>query len=200
VPAAVGPTKATVVKGSRLWGVRLWPDTAALVLGLPPSAIDPQTGGAAFAGAGTALVARVAELVEPHHAWQALTEWATEFIAPRAPADAIVRAAIHAIVARGGDISTRELSAHLSLGARQLQRRFQRATGITIKSYARVRRMRAALSARLADSTQPWSLTAAGAGFADQAHLGREFAALTGLAPTRAAEHLARIAHRNVTP
>jgi methylphosphotriester-DNA--protein-cysteine methyltransferase len=71
---------------------------------------------------------------------------------------------------------------------------------MTIKSYARVRRIRTVLGLQMGRGALPWSQAAAEAGFADQAHLAREFAALTGLGPRSAAAHLANIRHRNVTP
>ena len=123
-----------------------------------------------------------------------------ERVALREPPDAIVRRTIQLLVERGGDLDLRALSSAVELGARQLQRRFLRATGLTIKSYARVRRLRTVLGLWLGDDELTWSRAAAKAGFADHAHLSREFASLTGLAPRVAAAHLARIGHRNVTP
>jgi AraC-like DNA-binding protein len=45
-----------------------------------------------------------------------------------------------------------------------------------------------------------WSAIAAQSGFADHAHLTREFRALVGLAPTHVASRLDAIEHRNVRP
>jgi AraC-like DNA-binding protein len=87
----------------------------------------------------------------------------------------------------------------VGIGVRQLQRRFADATGLTIKSYSRVRRLRSSLARQLAVN-EPISKTAAERGYADHAHLAREFAELTGMAPTNVLRHLARIEHRNVVP
>jgi transcriptional regulator GlxA family with amidase domain len=176
----------TVHCHSRFFGVRFWPDTAHLVPDEESLSRD--------------LVRRLAHLAEPDDVWRELAAWCLEHIASRRPPDAAVRQAICTIIERAGDVSTRDLAKQVQLGPRQLQRRFLSATGLTIKSYARVRRMRSAMSDRLAEGQKTWSMTAATAGYADQAHLAREFSTLTGLAPGEVEEHLSRIDHRNVTP
>ena len=83
---------------------------------------------------------------------------------------------------------------------RHLQRRFADATGLTLREWARVRRLREALAARLTLAPAGWSRIAAEVGFVDHAHLTREFVALTGVRPMEAARHLARTVHDAVRP
>lgn len=81
--------------------------------------------------------------------------------------------------------SVAELARHTGLSARQLQRICAHETGLPPRSYLRLLRFRTAISsiqspdAALAD-------TAAAAGYADQAHMTREFQSLGGLPPARA--------------
>jgi AraC-like DNA-binding protein len=169
------------------------------VLGAAPEQITAGMSLPAFADAARELSSRIGSVEDPADIWRTLGEWALSHIANSEPPDGIVRRALCSIAARGGDISTGALAREAHLGVRQLQRRFVYATGYTIKSYARVRRLRTALELRMAGDSS-WSMTAATAGFADQAHLAREFVELTGLAPTQSERHLARIRHRNVKP
>lgn len=189
VPARTEAFEVPVRRNSRVCGVRFWPDTGQRALAelAPGDAV-------------AALVRAVTTAIDVPDVWSALGDWAREFVTFREPEDAVVRRAIHIIAARAGDVGTGDIANDVALGVRQLQRRFLRATGITIKSYARVRRIRTVLALRLAERALPWSQAAAEAGFADQAHLAREFAALTGLGPSSAAAHMATIRHRNVRP
>ncbi|WP_447726451.1 helix-turn-helix domain-containing protein [Sphingomonas koreensis] len=81
--------------------------------------------------------------------------------------------------------SVEELARTTRLSTRQLQRTCARETGMAPRSYLRLLRFRAAISgiqspdAVLAD-------TAAASGYADQAHMTREFQSLGGLPPGRA--------------
>ena len=83
---------------------------------------------------------------------------------------------------------------------RHLQRLFRQTTGLTLKEYARIRRFRAALGPRIEDTGTSWSETAAAHGYADHAHLTREFRALSGASPSRLAARIAEIRHENVKP
>ena len=73
------------------------------------------------------------------------------------------------------------LAGALGLGERQLRRRFAAAVGYGPKTFARVERFRAALA--LVRAGEPLARAAAEAGYADQAHMTREIAALAGRTP-----------------
>lgn len=81
--------------------------------------------------------------------------------------------------------SVKQLAGSTRLSARQLQRMCAKETGMAPRSYLRLLRFRAAVSgiqspeAALAD-------TAAASGYADQAHMTREFRSLGGLPPGQA--------------
>lgn len=61
---------------------------------------------------------------------------------------------------------------------------FCAAVGMTPKAFARVRRFRAALSQLRASATPDWCELALRAGYFDQSHLIRDFAAFSGLGPS----------------
>ncbi len=79
--------------------------------------------------------------------------------------------------------SVAEVQSEAGLSRRGLHDLFERRVGMRPKLFARVERFSTALDA--APHRQSWVDLAATAGFSDQAHLSREFAALSGTPPTR---------------
>jgi transcriptional regulator GlxA family with amidase domain len=65
----------------------------------------------------------------------------------------------------------------------QFIRRFEQAVGLTPKRYARVLRLGVLLPTLVRCGPRDWAQVAAGAGYADQSHLIREFRQLAGIAP-----------------
>ncbi len=102
-----------------------------------------------------------------------------------APPDPAVRAAVAQLL--GPDQRVHELAAALGFSERQLRRRFLTAVGYGPKTLQRVLRLRRFLAAVEGDEpaagVDGLARAALGAGYADQAHLGRECRALTGLTP-----------------
>ena len=111
-----------------------------------------------------------------------------------------IRVLVATDVAARGEVSMSDIARAANVGLRHLQRRFPDATGLTLREYARVRRLREALARRLADGSEGWSRVAAETGFVDQAHLTREFVALTGATPRHASRRLDATQHDTVTP
>jgi AraC-like DNA-binding protein len=86
------------------------------------------------------------------------------------------------IVRSGGAVRMRTLAEATGLSMRQMQRRFQAASGVTPKLLSRlVRLQRALAAAALPDATL--AAVAARAGYADQAHFTREFREFAGVSP-----------------
>lgn len=77
------------------------------------------------------------------------------------------------------------LARHSGLSARQIQRIFARETGMPPRSYLRLLRFRDAVAGVQGDTSR-LADTAAASGYADQAHMTREFRALGGLSPATA--------------
>ena len=96
-----------------------------------------------------------------------------------------VREAVRLIQASRGRVAVRWLADQLNLSISQLERSFTRHVGVGPKLLARQTRV-CALAAEATTLACPgWALLAAKYGYADQAHLAREFRALTGLTPSR---------------
>lgn len=106
--------------------------------------------------------------------------------------------AVRWIEASDGRPPIGELTERLEIGDRQLQRRFRRAVGLTPKQFSRIRRFRACARNLIAERPEAWGRVAVGHGYADQAHLNREFARLSGRSPTQLARYIARIEHEDV--
>jgi len=112
--------------------------------------------------------------------------------------DTEVAALAAAIAAAEGEAPLTELMARGELGPRQLRRRFIAATGLTPKTYARLRRVRRACIGLA--SLPPGELAAlsADAGYADQPHFSRDMREVFGMSPQTLHTYLRQIAHHNV--
>jgi AraC-like DNA-binding protein len=84
-------------------------------------------------------------------------------------------------LAREPETPVPALAEGIGLGERHLRRRFAAAVGYGPKTFARIARFRAALT--LIRSGEPLASAALAAGYADQAHMTREMAALAGRTP-----------------
>lgn len=98
-------------------------------------------------------------------------------------ADTLVRWAFREIGTRGGAMRTAELAAQLALSERQLERRFLSSVGMPPKAVSRVVRLHRITT--YFHTGRSWADIAAEAGFSDQAHMVREFRAMTGQTPSR---------------
>ena len=79
----------------------------------------------------------------------------------------------------------RWLADQLNLSISQLERSFTRHVGVGPKLLARQTRVCALAAEATSPASPSWALLAVKYGYADQAHLAREFRALTGLTPSR---------------
>jgi AraC-like DNA-binding protein len=94
-----------------------------------------------------------------------------------------VRAAYGAILARGGQVRIAALAAAVGWSRHHLARRFVQEIGIGPKDVARIARFTAAGQMAQSPARPGWAEIAAANGFADQAHLSREFRALSDRTP-----------------
>lgn len=88
-----------------------------------------------------------------------------------------------------GGLSLQTLARVSGLSRRQFQRRFARQVGLAPKAYARLCRISAVLDARETNPDQTLADVAAEFGYADQAHLSREFREMTQQTPSRFERH-----------
>jgi AraC-like DNA-binding protein len=109
----------------------------------------------------------------------AIEAFLLSFLRPEVDADVTLRTAI-GMLAAGETVG--EVRNVLGLSQRGLHQLFAQRVGLRPKLCARITRLNAVIES-LADR-QSWSDLAAGAGFADQAHLVREFGAFTSRSPT----------------
>jgi AraC-like DNA-binding protein len=104
----------------------------------------------------------------------------------RGPAvDPAVASAYRELAFCHGDIRIAAIAARLGWSRKHLSQRFQDEVGLPPKAVARIFRFNRLLSLAAVDSGADWAGLAAECGYADQAHLTREFAEFAGTTPTR---------------
>lgn len=101
-------------------------------------------------------------------------------LAACAPGDFRLRRAVRALAA--GALSVSAVAAEVGLSTRQLGRLFDERVGVGPKMLGRVYRLQRALHAQRATGSA-WTAAASHAGYADQAHLVRDFRQLAGVTP-----------------
>lgn len=185
-------------------GLRFWPDAGAAMVGIDAAALRDRMlpADALWQGEALDIAMAHARTVAAAGDDDAVAAAWTHWLGARAaavPVDAAVRTAVHRLVATSGEIAIAAVAREVALGPRQLQRRFLRATGLTPKEYARVRRVRRALGDILAGEDR-WAALAHALGYADQSHMVRELGAMTGLTPGALGERLEIIEHEGVVP
>ena len=97
----------------------------------------------------------------------------------------LVRDTSRLIAAARGAVAIGDLSAAAGVSSTHLAQRFKELIGVTPKRFARTYRFAATMLALDPSVPVDWGDLAAGAGYFDQAHLGHEFRAFTGMTPTR---------------
>ncbi len=128
---------------------------------------------------------------------RAIFESAIRALTPHPPDLPIIQAA-RSLIHSGGTLPVRSLASAADLSERQFRRRFQTATGLSPKEFARVRRVLAAVVQMLAEPEDGLASVAADSGYADQSHLTREVVTVFGGPPTSVTARLRKIDHRNV--
>jgi AraC-like DNA-binding protein len=98
-------------------------------------------------------------------------------------ADPVVVAAYQRMVATEGRVRVGSLAADLSVSRRHLSARFHEQLGMAPKAFARLLRFHA-VRRRIARAPAAWADIAEECGYADQAHLNRDFRAYAGVSPT----------------
>ena len=165
--------------GELIVGARLLPGAGGAAFGVPLAELRNARVPADALGVDPR--GRLNGALDPGAAPAALAGMALALVAA-APPDPAVQAAVVRLL----DSSQRvdELATALGFSERQLRRRFLAAVGYGPKTLQRVLRLRRFLAAAgLGAGFDGLAAVAAGAGYADQAHLARECRALTGLTP-----------------
>ena len=185
----IGPTTRHMSIRARgtvaLVGIRFFPAGAGPFLSAPPGELRdaaPWLGDAALLDRD--LEERLAELGDADRATlldRVLTRRLEH--ARRHHASAAVFAAVSAVLGSRGRVRVDDLARQTGVGPRQLERRFNETAGIGPKTLCRLARFQSAVRALDGSPTIGWSAIAAHCGYADQAHLTREFREFAGTTP-----------------
>lgn len=168
----------------RCVGIRFTPAGAAPAFGVRASeltgrTVDAQALDPRFA---RALATRLDPAADAN-AWAAAAESALdERFKGRVALDPLAHVASRAIFAARGRVNIETLAESLGRSRRQLERVFEREVGLAPKFLARIARFQHAYGLARAE-TPDWSAVAAEAGYADQAHLIRDFRAFADTTP-----------------
>ncbi len=98
--------------------------------------------------------------------------------------DPAVAQAYRQILARGGRIRVEDIARSLDWSRKHLNQRFRDEIGLGPKAVARMARFNRVLALAQGASARDWADIAAACGYADQAHLVREFRDFAGASPT----------------
>jgi AraC-like DNA-binding protein len=172
----------TLSPGATIISLRLRPESAAALLGLPAYELVDQIFPLDDVLPTTRLLCeRIA--TEPERAVATLEGAVSAQLARRGGTDRVVAFAIERLTARATRVSS--VAASMLMSERHLRRRFKAAVGLSPKTLERVLRFQRFLALV---HTGGWgrlglARTAIALGYADQAHLTRECVCLSGLPP-----------------
>lgn len=206
-PLVVGPRTEPlwppIEDGDLIRGVRLWPGAAAAVLQcdvsrlrnqiVPLEQLMPGSWAGAFRSA-------LADDPDDEEAVRRFDRLWSPLVERAAALDPVVMRTVFTVIQAQGQVTVAGLAADAGVSERHLRRRFTAAVGLSPKEFARVRRLRSSIVEALGAAQRRWVELAAACGYADQAHLVKEYRRLAGLAPEAFLSHLARIRHGRVTP
>lgn len=177
---ATRPIVPRVPSGGFKLGVRFRVGAADVALGLPAGELlDASATLGKIWAEGDALAGRIAAAADGRAKLGVLVDAVTRRLAPASAPDPLVRAAV--LGTARPRMRVTELGGRLGISERQLRRRFEHAVGYPPKTLARVLRLQRFLG--LAERGGDLARLAAEAGYADQPHLTRDCARLTGLPP-----------------
>jgi len=181
-----GPIEETLAPGTTIVGVRLRPEAAASVLGMPSSTLPDLALDAdeLWGDRGHALQELVGAAGSPREAAAQLERAVSERLAEATAPDPMVAEGVRRLMC-GERAGVASMASSLFISERQLRRRFEAATGLTPTTLHRILRFQRFLALAWTSrrpSTQIGRL-AVEAGYADHAHLIREAARLEGRAP-----------------
>lgn len=181
--------------GLVLRGLRLWPDTAASVLGVDPASIRDLTRPAAeVLGVGALSLARAVARAPDDAALDTVwEEWLAPRIATAELPDPDVRHVVRRLIDSAGTCDIRQVASETDTSMRQLERRFAAAVGLSPRQFARVRRVRSAIGAIAAGERSVSEL--ARCTQLEMASFVREFRLVAGLAPGALMNQLDQLVH-----
>ncbi len=180
-----GPTLVeSLIPTACVLGVRLHPWGAHALFGAPAAestgrliSLDDLVGRAA-----RELVDRLFDLPDAESRVRGAADWVWGRIVRSESADPLVVWSATVIERMHGTIAIADLQQRSGVSKRRLVQRFREHIGVTPKAYARIVRLRRALTL-LHDGTLALADVAVAAGYYDQPHMNLEFRELVGCAP-----------------
>jgi AraC-like DNA-binding protein len=181
-PSQASPVTYPLAAKSCLFGARVFPQAAALLIGSSLASLDEGwTPLEKFLGKSALTLARkVDRAVDDATRSRLLDAFFIERLVV-GEVDARVTAAVEAIFASGGTLSVTAIARRAASSERTLGRLFSRWVGLTPKRFARIVRFQHAL--RRAEGEVEWAALADELGYFDQAHLINDMQELFGAAP-----------------
>ena len=179
-------------------GVRLQPAVFPALLETSATALAGQNGPLQIFGLTppTGFI-EATTLVRERDDWSALEALFAEMATTALKIDIVVQRITRVLIEINGDAAIGELARKHGISARQLQRRFRDAIGMSPKEFANIRRVRK-LCIDALRSELGWSNLSLEAGFADQAHMARNIQTVFGLRPGDVRKRIREIAHGDV--
>jgi AraC-like DNA-binding protein len=116
------------------------------------------------------------------------------------PPGARLAAAIRLILSSRGRVSISGVARHVGCSPRQLEREFAEGVGLSPKQLSRIARFQNVLRLAGKRPDAGWAELAARCGYADQAHLVRDFKAFSGATPTAREEARGALARHFIDP
>jgi AraC-like DNA-binding protein len=191
----VAPRVSRVAAGDWVLGIRLWPGAARACLQVDPRELVNRS--IPLAGLIPSLSSRLEALAGGDVGvgqWAGMLDQHLPEHLDTAELDARVGLAVDIVLDRKGAVRVTELADLAGLSARQLRRLFRGAVGLPPKELARIVRLRSALiDAVLEDASL--GQVAYEMGYADQAHMARDFRSLMGKAPLESQNDLRSVEH-----
>lgn len=185
IGVTTGPVFAQRPVGTAVLGVTFWPGEALPFLGEPIDALRDRVVdlNQLFGNESSALVDSLRQLGSDEARIARIDDFLRSRAARSRPAPRLVRAALCLLRQHGGQLPVRALQVELGTSERTLERAFKQATGLSVKAMARIMRLHSVLSRIAHAPVRSLADLANEFGFADQAHLNREFRQLAGLSP-----------------
>jgi len=174
-----------------LVAVVLRPEVNGALLGMPASELRGQQVEVeqVFGRAGARVCQQVAEAPGPVARFRLLERFLVDHLAAVEPiVEPRMRAFVQQVTASGGQLSVGQLASRVDLSRRQLERQVGAAVGMTPKEFCRIVRYQKVVALKQHDPSLSLTQLTYDGGYADQAHLTREFLRITGHTPKRAFE------------
>src|SRR5262245_57799090 len=184
VGTTTGPFAIETTGPVSTFGVRFRPGGVSVFLPLPASELTDFAAatGDLWNAEGRRVEEEVREAPDPGSRRAAIERFLLARIRPDRPARRGVDAAVAMILGGRGAVSIASVAGRIGKSRRQLERAFSESVGVSPKTLARLARFQNVL--RLAGRRAPrWAQLAAECGYADQAHLIREFKEFSGETP-----------------